>query len=222
MTRGALLAGLARYRANVPTIERIRRQMEIFEPELTSGQGLYRAAVALVVRERRARAELLFIERATRSGDPWSGQMAFPGGRMDERDSSTRAAAERETLEEVGISLASADYLGVLGDLQGNPRFRQSDLIVTAHVYHSEGAGPVVLDQNEVREALWVPVEDLLATENHVDYASVQLREYKFPGILVGEPERHVVWGLTYRFVDMFLQAIERPLPDRWGGPGEL
>ena len=37
-----------------------------------------------------------------------------------------------------------------------------------------------------------------------------------FPGILVGEPERHVVWGLTYRFLDIFMGAIESPLPDRW------
>jgi hypothetical protein len=25
-----------------------------------------------------------------------------------------------------------------------------------------------------------------------------------YPGILVGDPDRHVVWGLTYRFVEMF------------------
>jgi hypothetical protein len=37
----------------------------------------------------------------------------------------------------------------------------------------------------------------------------------EFPGILVGEPGRHVVWGLTYRFLELFMDAIEHPLPDR-------
>ena len=38
----------------------------------------------------------------------------------------------------------------------------------------------------------------------------------EFPGILIGEPERHVVWGLTYSFLESFFRAIRRPLPNRW------
>jgi hypothetical protein len=37
-----------------------------------------------------------------------------------------------------------------------------------------------------------------------------------YPGILVGEPDRHVVWGLTYRFLEIFLDVLGRPLPERW------
>jgi hypothetical protein len=49
-----------------------------------------------------------------------------------------------------------------------------------------------------------------------VPYRIEQVKGMEFPGILVGRPERHVVWGLTYRFLEVFFQAIERPLPDRW------
>jgi hypothetical protein len=30
----------------------------------------------------------------------------------------------------------------------------------------------------------------------------------RFPGILVGEPDRHVVWGLTYQLVEELLRLI--------------
>src|SRR5688572_28899501 len=66
------------------------------------------AAVAAVLHEPgEGHPELLFIERAEHPLDPWSGHMAFPGGRVDPGDPGPRHAAERETLEEVGLDLAS-------------------------------------------------------------------------------------------------------------------
>ena len=46
-------------------------------------------------------------------------------------------------------------------------------------------------------------------------YSSSEGGGMEFPGVLVGEPGRHVVWGLTYRFLELFMGVIERPLPDR-------
>jgi len=58
----------------------------------------------------------LMIKRAEREGDPWSGQVAFPGGRRERQDRSLLETATRETKEEVGIDLQrSAVYLGHLG-----------------------------------------------------------------------------------------------------------
>jgi hypothetical protein len=34
----------------------------------------------------------------------------------------------------------------------------------------------------------------------------------------VGGPERHVVWGLTYRFLEIFFEIVGEPLPNRWRG----
>ena len=39
---------------------------------------------------------------------------------------------------------------------------------------------------------------------------------FEFPGIVVGAPDRHVVWGLTYRFLEVFFRALGRPFPDSW------
>jgi 8-oxo-dGTP pyrophosphatase MutT (NUDIX family) len=202
-----------------PTLSNIRRHMARMSPPLAAQPAGRQAAVAIVIRGPDERPELLFIERAQRSGDPWSGHMAFPGGRLSPGDTSSRDTAERETREEVGISLGLADYLGHLADIEGNRRFRQDDLTIAAHVYHLTDPPPLVLDPREVREAFWFPVADLLLPDRHVDYATPHVREYSFPGIRVGHPERHVVWGLTYRLLDLFLDAIERPLPARWAEP---
>ena len=73
---------------------------------------------------------------------------------------------------------------------------------------------------HEVHEAIWFPVADLLDAARHVSYTRFSLNGSAPPGILVGEPERHVVWGLTYRFVETFFEIVGTPLPNRWGRKG--
>ena len=58
--------------------------------------------------------EACFIRRAERVGDPWSGQVAFPGGRAGPGDLDAAAVAERETWEEVGLSIAPHQRVGPL------------------------------------------------------------------------------------------------------------
>src|SRR5512147_3188865 len=73
--------------------------------------GRTRAAVAMIMRELPGDLEILFIERATDARDPWSGHLAFPGGKVEQGEQA-RQAAERETLEEIGLVLESERYLG--------------------------------------------------------------------------------------------------------------
>src|SRR5262249_43618114 len=76
-----------------------------------------RAMVACVLREGRAGGcECLFILRAERPGDVWSGHVAFPGGRQDVKDSGgDYETAGRETLEEVGLDLKDPRVFRLLG-----------------------------------------------------------------------------------------------------------
>ena len=55
------------------------------------------AAVAMILREAVEDVEMLFIERARHDSDPWSGHLAFPGGKVEEGEQ-PQEAAERETL----------------------------------------------------------------------------------------------------------------------------
>ena len=87
-------------------LKTIRERLKKFDSVSLEAAEHQQAAVAVVLREGDSGSEILFIERSTREDDPWSGHMAFPGGRVEAADANTRAAAERETLEEVGVSLA--------------------------------------------------------------------------------------------------------------------
>ena len=92
-----------------------------------------RASVALIFRStENGGKELLFIQRARREGDPWSGDMAFPGGRLQPEDASARAAAERETLEETGMDLRRhGRFLTRLSDLVTRHHSRWRPMVVT-------------------------------------------------------------------------------------------
>ena len=178
--------------------------------------GTSRAAVAMVLRERERGAEVLLIERSRKESDPWSGHMAFPGGRLDEGET-VEQAARRETHEEVGLSLHDAEPLGRLDDLTGRRAGASTGLVISAFVFRHHGETPLVYQEAEVAEALWVPVADLSAPDRHIHKAFHGTGGMSFPGIVVGDPDRHIVWGLTYRFIEVFHRVVGRPFPNNWG-----
>jgi 8-oxo-dGTP pyrophosphatase MutT (NUDIX family) len=192
----------------------IRRALDGYQGRREPTGDAERAAVAMVLRrgvEAPGEPEVLLIERVRRPGDPWSGQMAFPGGRRELGDASLRATAERETSEEVGLDLGGAQSLARLDDVRGRPR-RPRGIVVSAFVYHLASTLEV-RPNREVEEALWVPLSHLLDPERRVDYRYPLAPEMVFPGVVVGDPERHVVWGLTFRFLEIFFTVLDVPFP---------
>jgi 8-oxo-dGTP pyrophosphatase MutT (NUDIX family) len=202
----------------VSTLDFIAQRLEDHSPVCLPRQDRRIAAVTLALRHSAAprttgeSLEVLFIERAIRDGDPWSGHMAFPGGRMDPEDESERHTAVRETLEEVGLGLESARYLGQLDDLSGLAA-AASNMVVSAHVFHVDEPADLVVN-HEVAQAFWFPLHGLLEPRRHVRYpVSMKGREVEFPGIVLGEDGGQVVWGLTYRFLQLFIELMERSFP---------
>ena len=59
---------------------------------------------------------MLFIKRAVRVGDRWTGHIALPGGKREPSDSDDRTTGSRETREEIGLELESEHclYIGNL------------------------------------------------------------------------------------------------------------
>jgi len=193
-------------------IDFLRERLGAHEPNEADLPSESRAAVAVVFREGSHSVELLLIERAEREGDPWSGHMAFPGGRMEDHDDSTRSAAQRETYEEVGVDLTHAEYLGQLDDIVGNPSNRPT-LVVAAHAFYLAESQSFTIDLEEVQKAFWFPLADMLEESRSVHYEIAERPEARFPGILVGVPNRHVVWGLTYRFLENLLGVLGHSIP---------
>lgn len=125
--------------------------------------------------------EVLFIKRAGRAGDRWSGHIALPGGKRDPEDESDVAAAIRETREEVGLDLSVAECLeaGNLPERIVATTFGRIPLMVLCpyiFLYTSKTTPHLRPSPDEVASVHWVPLRALLSpnlrTREHVDTAS--------------------------------------------------
>lgn len=163
------------------------------------------AAVLRVVDE----PELLFIKRADAEHDPWSGHIAFPGGRAEPGDQSLYATAVRETREELSLDLTRGRLLGQLDDLA--PRSpRLPPIIVRPFVAQVASDVTFVLSR-EVASAFWVPLSRLRAPEAHVEHELLHNGESaRFPAYAA---QGHVVWGLTERIVRQLLSLFDERDP---------
>lgn len=167
--------------------------------------GGAKAAVAMAFREADAGLELLFINRAEHPQDPWSGQMAFPGGRSEDGDADLLQTAIRETREETAIDLErDARCLGSLDETRAMSRMRVLDLTITPFLFRL--LVPVQAEPSpEVRSLHWVRLDDLLSSRLRglFDYPA-DGQSLKFPCFRV---EGRTIWGLTYRMFSN-LQAL--------------
>lgn len=199
----ALAAALARHgtrRAPAPAGERTG----------PSGERIAHASVALVVRPGATDLDLLVIERAKRVGDPWSGHMAFPGGRSAPEDRSAQATAERETWEEVGIDLAGTGrLLGPLDEVW--PRSGAPSIVVSPFVF-AVPADTTTRLNHEVAAAFWSPLRMLAEPGAATEYlhALEDGEELRFPAIAY---ESRVIWGLTHRIMTDFLGLVRQAIP---------
>ena len=147
---------------------------------------------------------MLFIERAHHHADPWSGNLGFPGGKVEEFDGEVRRTAERETLEEIGLDLGRARCLGRLSDIAG----AHLPVRISCFVYGIEG--PITFRAgDEVRNFFWIPFDHLLDPERHLT-ARVRFsgRALASPAIRILESGCTPLWGITYRLVMQFLGVL--------------
>ena len=162
------------------------------------------AAVCVVLGGPDTAPALCFIKRSERPDDPWSGQMAFPGGRVAHADANARAAGVRETAEEVGLDLLRCRYLGALPCMPITRRGRPHLGWLQPFVYLCSPDLPVLRPQpSEVAAAMWIPIEHLTDPDHRT---SVEIadgtRRLVFPGVAYGGA---VIWGLTYRVLGSLL-----------------
>jgi len=177
-------------------------------PITASKENSRRAAVAAILRKRENHIEALFILRSEKQGDPWSGQMAFPGGHLESSDESLRHAAERETFEEIGLDLLEhAKYLGPITEVRANPRGRNLDMIVSPFVYLLTNNDPPINLNYEVAEVLWGSLDDMYEGNNHAELEfNLQGSSQMFPGYQVGE---QIVWGLTRTMLHHLFKMLD-------------
>lgn len=176
-------------------VERLRTAVAGRTPVRVDRPEARRAAVAILLATD-ADPAILFIKRKRRSGDPWSGQMALPGGFASAEDFSLEATARRETEEETGIMLAASGTLaGGLDDVSPRTPYLPPT-VVTPYLYLvparlAARPGP------EADAAVWLPVSRLFSSASRKPFrldlaGAVQ----EFDSIVIGD---YTIWGLTER-----------------------
>jgi 8-oxo-dGTP pyrophosphatase MutT (NUDIX family) len=188
------------------TLHRIRSRLVRHQPQILPADCGH-AAVAMILRETGAGPEVLFILRAPCDRDPWSGDIGFPGGRLNSDEIDPRQAAERETDEELSLDLGKAEHLGRLDDLRG----AYLPVLVSCYVYLSRDASELN-PNHEVAETFWFPLAELLNPGRH------HQAKFLYRGQLITPPavdligtDRTVLWGITYRLIDNFFKLTGHP-----------
>jgi len=163
------------------------------------------AAVLLPIVARPDELTVLFTRR-TAQLRAHSGQISFPGGRIEEDDASEQAAALRETEEEVGIAASSIEVIGRLADYHTRTGFRVTPVVGLVGV-------PLALrvDAREVDEVFEVPLSFLLDPANHQRHSrEFQGRQVQYYAI----PYRdYYIWGATAGMLVNFYRHLAAGAP---------
>jgi len=197
------LDGLERH----PHVARLIRSLADHPPVVVRPEPQMRLAAILLALRARAdgEPELLMIKRAEAEGDPWSGHIACPGGRMEPGDHDLAVTAVRETLEETGVDIASdGRLLGHLDDL--SPRTPSLPPLVIRPYVALVRAGVEIVPSREVAAAFWVPVS-ALREQTAWGTGSVSVGGTQRE-VAVFQHGEYTVWGLTERVLRQFLAYI--------------
>jgi 8-oxo-dGTP pyrophosphatase MutT (NUDIX family) len=198
----------------LPDVRRLRAALATRPGvRIDASDGIRRlAAIALVLRPGTAPAgpvdpELLMIKRAEAEGDPWSGHVACPGGRMEPGDHDLKETAVRETWEETGVDLARDGLvLGALDDI--SPRSPTLPPIIVRPYVAVVKPELEIVQSSEVAEAFWVPLS-ALRERAAWGTAMVAVRGSGERQVTAFRHGDYTVWGLTERVLRQFLQYLD-------------
>lgn len=186
------------------SLEGIQTVLADHQPELSQATDGKHASVALILRNGSQGPEVLFIRRAEHEGDPWSGDVAFPGGRVEKKDENPRKAAERETLEEIGLDLEKAAFLGQIDDIQG----AYLPVRISCYAYCLNET-PQLKHNYEVVNSFWIPISTLQAPErNRTARFTYRNHTKSHPIIDLDGFSERFLWGITYRLLQQFLELV--------------
>lgn len=166
------------------------------------------AVVALIINQSDPHG-ICFIERTQRKGDPWSGQVSLPGGKISKDDKTLVDGVIRETCEEVGIQLKEEFMIGNLGAIEVPNNLSGKSFHIIPFIFlvtDSLARTAFVASQNEVANFFWVPLNSIFYEKGltTIDYAGIKQKTY--PAIPF---QRYFIWGLTLRVLRIFNNMIK-------------
>ena len=159
--------------------------------------GHAEAAVAILVKPRINDLEFFLVKRAEVDDDPWSGDMAFPGGKKNTQDQTLVDTAVREVLEETNIDLSEKNVIGFMEPIYSSVR---KSLAVQPIIYQFNEYPEVKLNY-ELTKFIWVPLSEIKQGKTNATIKGWEGSVYKVQG--------ETVWGLTFRMLEKVFKLLE-------------
>ena len=186
---------------------------------LTSSFNPREANRALAIEERLAVIALVFWHnghelclcigrRAINPQDPWSGDLAFPGGKVEAQDQSLHHIAARETQEEIGLHLPETALIGSLGKTAATGSGQRMPMPVYPLIYHLQSTPDNFRVSDEITEAYWVPVTQLWQPYHWMQFCFPPTRQQRV-GIRIGN---HFLWGFSLKILVQLAERVGYPL----------
>lgn len=191
------------------TFDQAKEKIQTFNPQKRwYRRWAKRSAVAVILREQEEGLAALMIQRADRPGDPWSGHMAFPGGKAEVSDPNNLHTARRETWEEIGLDThAHTDVVGRLSDRDTHAVGGRHSMVVTPYLFTIDDV-PELDPNHEVADVVWVPL-GFLADKNNRESMKWQRQHISMDLPCYHYNEKRI-WGLSLRMLDELVAVVKR------------
>jgi 8-oxo-dGTP pyrophosphatase MutT (NUDIX family) len=180
-------------------IPKIKENLSSYKP---SGPiaGLPQAAVLILLHETSEDLNVIYCLRSNNL-PTHAGEVAFPGGKREEKDETLRDTALREAQEEVNLDLKDVEVLGEISSVQS--RF---GLSVTPYIAILK-SNTLIADGKEIAEVFSVPL-NFIKNNMQKEQKSENWDNKKvfFPFF---EFENKMVWGLTAYMTVEFLRLLD-------------
>ncbi len=148
---------------------------------------------------------ITYIERTVQAQDKHSGQISFPGGKMEDQDDSLASCAIRETQEELGIDGGSLEVVGSLSPLY----VYASDFMVYPFVGILDFEPSYRSQKSEVARIIEMPLTYFMQ-KGRVQYTDLELRETTLRNVPYFDLEGKILWGATAMITKELIHIWER------------
>lgn len=185
------------------------RAPPVWEPEVRqeprfTDRAPARAAVLVPIVTHAQGPTLLLTERSLQLANH-SGQIAFPGGRIDAGDADAADAALREADEEVGLDRRHVEIIGMLSNYITGTAF-----VVTPVVGLVRPGFSLTPNPGEVAEAFEVPLDFLMDPANHhrhlLDWQGARREWFSMP--FRADGAERFIWGATAGMLRNFYRFL--------------
>lgn len=199
-------------RNDVVDVKNLAELLKLFNP-LSEEQDAH-AAVAVILRRGKRDWDFLFVKRVENPADPWSGQMAFPGGKRALNDVDLKQTVVRETLEETNIDLLDKSLSRILGVMYPFRSTQKPEMLILPFVTLLQKKPSIKLQRSELTEHVWISAETLVHSRS-----TIRFDFGEFPAYVV---EGRAIWGLTFRILEAIFThtgSKEDPFELSWRPP---